>query len=130
MYILDTNICIYALKRNPPAVMERLKHLNADEFGISVVSACELAFGAAKATGRTTKRVMDNFLAGIMVLPLPQGVHAIYGDIRASLERKGQPIGPLDLLIAAHARYLDATIVTNNEREFCRVPKLRVENWT
>jgi tRNA(fMet)-specific endonuclease VapC len=94
-----------------------------------VIVACEVRFGAAKSGSRRLAKRLDQLLQEITQLPLEPPVARHYADIRAHLERRGTPIGPNDLFIAAHARALDAVLVTDNEREFSRVPRLSVENW-
>ena len=129
-YLLDTNICIYIAKRRPAKVVSRLEQLQPGDVGMSVVTFLELTYGACK-----SQRVVEN-LARLEQLervvpaqPLDAQVARDYGRIRADLEQKGALIGAYDLLIAAHALSLGLTLVTNNVREFRRVPGLKVENW-
>ena len=127
--LLDTNICVYALKQHP-AVLERLLSKARPEVSLSVITEAELRAGAAKsASPARTLRLLENFLAPLNVLEFSSGDAAAYAQVRAKLERAGMPIGPLDTLIAAHALARELTLVTNNEREFRRVTGLRVENW-
>lgn len=128
-YLLDTNICIYIAKYNPPAVRERFSHHAAHELAISVITLGELRFGAEKSQARERALAGIHELAGLIpVYALPAaGEH--YGQIRAELQRNGLPIGNNDLWLAAHARAEGWILVTNNEREFVRVPGLQVENW-
>ena len=129
-YLLDTNICIYALKRRPPEVLSRLQDLKPADVGLSAVTAAELRFGASKsATPVRNHRVLDVFLSGINVIAFESEAASAYGKIRTHLERCGRPIGPMDTLIAAHALSLGAILVSNNIREFERVPRLRCESW-
>ena len=129
-YLLDTNICIYIAKHNPPAVRERFARHSADELAMSVITLGELRFGAEKSQARdkaiATLKQLENT---IQVMPLAEASGQHYGQIRASLEKTGQPIGNNDLWIAAHARAKGWILVTNNEREFCRIEGLQVENW-
>jgi len=129
-YLLDTNICIYIAKYNPPEVRERFSRHTASELAMSVVTFGELRFGAEKSQHRekalTTLQTLGRLIA---VAPLIETVGEHYGQIRAELQRCGQTIGNNDLWIAAHARAEGWTLVTNNEREFKRVEGLRVENW-
>lgn len=130
-YLLDTNICIYIAKHNPPAVRARFARHTADELAMSVVTLGELRHGAEKSQAREKALIALNRLeAGIQVAPLTESVGQHYGQIRAALERAGQSIGNNDLWIAAHARAEGWILVTNNEREFSRVAGLQVENWT
>lgn len=129
-YLLDTNICIYIIKKKPPEVLERLISLNPEEVGISSITVAELEYGVAKSSRPQQNRdALLNFLAPLQILAFDHQAALHYGDIRAHLERQGQPIGAMDLLIAAHARSLSLTLVTNNEREFSRIPGLSLENW-
>ena len=129
-YLLDTNICIYIAKHQPPEVRERSARHGADELAMSVITYGELRFGAEKSQAR--ERALAS-LAGlarlIRVVPLPPTAAEHYGQIRAELQRAGQPIGNNDLWIAAHARAEGWVLVTNTEREFVRVGGLVVENW-
>jgi tRNA(fMet)-specific endonuclease VapC len=129
-YLLDTNICIYIRQRRPPQVLSRFEKLRPGDVALSVITYGELLYGAAKSGDResATKRLAE--LASILpVLPLPESAGDEYGEIRAALEAAGQAIGGNDLWIAAHARAAALTLVTNNVREFKRVPELKIENW-
>ena len=128
-YLLDTNTCIYIINRHPPEVFERFKRLQAGQIAISSITGAELQFGIAKTGSERNQNALEKFLAPLDVLPFDEQAMRIYGDLRAHLERKGTPIGALDTLLAAHALALDSVLVTNNLREFKRVPKLRLENW-
>ena len=128
-YLLDTNI-VSALARAPQGgVAARIAALEAGQVVVSLVVAAEIRFGLAK---NLASRLRDNLAAildALDVLPLEAPTDAHYADIRATLERAGTPIGPNDLLIAAHARALGCVLVTDDAREFARVPGLKVENW-
>jgi tRNA(fMet)-specific endonuclease VapC len=128
-FVLDTNICIYALKQNPRVLDRLLAHQRSD-VAVSVITEAELLTGAAKSSsaGRTA-RLVENFLRPITVLEFSSQDAAAYASVRAKLERAGTPIGPLDTLIAAQAVARKLILVTNNEREFRRVQGLKVENW-
>ena len=128
--LLDTNICIYAMKQHPVVLPRLLSARRADVF-ISVVTEAELRTGAEKSREpvQTLDRV-ERFLAPISVLDFTSEDAAAYASLRTQLERAGTPIGPLDLLIAAQALARDLTLVTNNEREFRRIASLRVKNWS
>ena len=129
-YLLDTNICIYIAKRKPPEVLERLRHMRPGDVGMSIITNLELVYGAWKSQQREANlQRLQELERLIPVLPLDARVSQHYGQMRTELERKGLPIGAYDLLIAAHALALGLTLVTNNVREFRRVPQLRVENW-
>lgn len=128
-YLLDTNV-VSELARNPRgAAARKIAEVGVDSIAISIVVACELRFGIAKGVSRRLAGRLDILLGEIGQLPLETPVDEHYADIRSRLERAGTPIGPNDLLIAAHARALDLVLVTDNVREFSRVPDLAVENW-
>jgi tRNA(fMet)-specific endonuclease VapC len=129
MYLLDTNICIYAINHQPSHVRERLAAAARDEVAISSITAAELAFGALKTQRDNSRRAIQAFLGTVAVLDWGGDAVWRYAEARKELERIGQRIGERDLLIAAHAMSLSATVVTNNLGEFSRVPGLRWENW-
>lgn len=129
-YLLDTNICIYVVNNRPEAVRRRFASAAVGDVGISVVTYGELLWGA-----ETSSKVRENlqrlraFARMVTPLELPLEAAEHYGEIRAALQKKGAMIGPNDLWIAAHARAAGLVLVSNNEREFGRVPRLKVENW-
>ena len=130
-YMLDTNICIYAIKHKPEQVFSRLQEHDPSEICISSVTYAELVHGVEKSQAVEKNRIaMSLFLSPITILGFDSYAAEEYGKIRADLERKGTPIGPLDMLIAGHAKSEGLTVVTNNTREFCRVQGLAVEDWT
>ena len=129
MILLDTNICIYIINAKPPEVLARFHRFRLGEIGISSIVAAELAYGVAQSGSMRNRSALEMFLAPLEILPFDDKVSWAYGDLRATLERQGQPIGAMDTMIAAHARSLDAVLVTNNTREFSRVSGLRLENW-
>ena len=127
--MLDTNICIYVIKGADQALRQRLQ-AHQNDVCISAISLAELEYGVAKSSRKeANRRMLDAFLEDLPVLPFENEPARDYGDIKVGLFGAGTPIGPLDLLIAAHARALGVTLVTNNRREFDRVPGLSVENW-
>jgi len=128
-YLLDTNVVSHLVRNPSGPVAQRLLKVGPERAGISIVVACEIRFGLAKRGSRELSERMERVLEELEILPLEPSVDEHYGAIRWSLERAGTPIGPNDLLIAAHARALDLTVVTENVREFRRVPGLRVESW-
>ena len=129
-YLLDTNICIYLIKRRPAQVFRRLEEHQVGQIAISTVTYCELAFGVEHSSDPTRNgEALQQFLSPLEILPPQPEVAAIYGRIRAALKRAGRPIGPLDMLIAAHAIACGAVLVTNSEKEFSRVPSIKIENW-
>lgn len=128
-YMLDTNICIYVMKSYPPKLRERFNRL-AEQLCVSSITLGELYFGAEKSARRLESlQTIEQFAARLEVLPFPARASAHYGQIRAELERRGKPIGPHDMLIGAHARAEGLVLVTNNVREFQRLPGLRIEVW-
>lgn len=129
-YLLDTNICIYIARHRPPEVLARFNTLEVGQVGMSLVTYGELYHGAMKSQQRELALQKLAQLSGVIpVLAMEKSVSEHYGDIRSHLERAGTPIGNNDLWIAAHARALGITLVTNNIREFVRVPQLLLENW-
>jgi tRNA(fMet)-specific endonuclease VapC len=128
-YLLDTNV-LSALVRDPHGpVTQRIRDVGEDNVCTSLIVAAELRYGAAKKGSVRLLGQLEAVLSAIEVLPLEPPVDVVYGELRAQLERDGQPIGSNDLLIAAHALALGHAVVTDNEREFRRVPELLVENW-
>lgn len=129
-YLLDTNICVYLINRKDLVLMKRMRQVPIEWVCVSTMVVAELLFGAAKSEYPIKNRqAIADFLANLTILDFDAEAAAHYGDIRATLERKGTPIGLFDLLIAAHARSRGLTLVTNNEREFMRVDGLKIENW-
>jgi tRNA(fMet)-specific endonuclease VapC len=128
-YMLDTDICIYVLKNRPSRLRERFNRL-AEQLCISTITLAELSYGVEKSSRRDeNRRAVDGFAARLDVLPFSAEAALHYGQVRAELERSGRPAGAHDMLIGAHARSAGLIIVTNNVREFERIPGLRVENW-
>lgn len=129
-YMLDTNLCIYAMKNKPPQVLQQLKAKAEDGICISSITLAELEYGMMHSSNPARNRqALLRFLVPFAVLPFDGDAASEYGDVRAHLQGMGTPIGPLDMLIAAHARSEDLVLVTNNTREFERVPGLKLENW-
>ncbi|MDY6305408.1 MAG: type II toxin-antitoxin system VapC family toxin [Oribacterium sp.] len=129
-YMLDTNIVIYVIKHKPESVLQKFQSLEPSDFCISSITLAEIEYGISKSSRPDRNRfAFDMFISGIDILSFDDAAASEYGPIRAGLERKGTPIGPNDMLIAAHAKSLGFTIVTNNVREFERVEGLKVENW-
>jgi tRNA(fMet)-specific endonuclease VapC len=128
--MLDTNICIYIQRQKPKEVLSRFQKLKPGDAAISVITWGELLYGAEKSQQRKKAlQLLEEFKTFIPVLQMPENAGKTYGVIRKSLESKGKPIGNNDLWIAAHAKAASLTVVTNNEREFQRVPGLKVQNW-
>lgn len=129
-YILDTNICIYIIKQKPEKVLDRFRLLPISSLAISSITLSELEYGVMKSSKPDQNQfALSQFAAPLEILPYGDAAAQYYGDIRAFLEKQGTPIGSLDMLIAAHALSTNCTLVTNNEKDFSRVPHLRIENW-
>jgi tRNA(fMet)-specific endonuclease VapC len=128
-YMLDTNICIYVMKNYPPALREKFNAL-AEQLCISSITLGELHFGAEKSARRAENlTAIEHFVARLEVLAFEAKAAVHYGQLRAELERAGTPCGPHDTQIGGHARSEGLIVVTNNAREFGRMPGVRVENW-
>ena len=127
--MLDTNICIYAIKNQPAQVLTQLRAHEAEGIGISSISVAELYFGVSKSGSARNLAALQQFLEPLEIADFDLNAAQVYGTLRYALERLGTPIGPLDMQIAAHTLALEATLVTNNVREFGRVPDLKLINW-
>lgn len=129
-YLLDTNICIYVIKSRQARVLERFRACRTGDVGISSITLAELQYGVANSSfPEKNQEALSGFLAPLEILAFGHQAAVVYGSARTHLKRYGTPIGAMDLLIAAHALSLPVTLITNNEREFTRVPGLSVENW-
>ena len=129
-YMLDTNICIYAIKNKPQCVFMRLQEHAPSEICISSITYAELVHGVEKSRAVEKNRLaLALLLSNIEIIDFDSSAAEEYGRIRAELERAGTPIGPLDMMIAGHAKSLEYTVVTNNTKEFMRVNGLKLENW-
>ena len=130
-YMLDTNICIYAIKHKPDTVIRKILSHDPEELCISAITYAELMHGVEKSMAVERNRIaMSLFLSPITILQFDERAAEEYGRIKAELEKKGTPIGPMDTLIASHAKSRGLIIVTNNTREFNRVVGVTVEDWT
>lgn len=130
-YMLDTNICIYLRQNRPPEVTARFRQMQHGDAVLSVITYGELLYGAERSQQRThALESLVRLVSLLSVVPLPQEAAVAYGEIRAALEAHGEMIGGNDLWIAAHAKSAGLILLTNNEREFKRVPGLKVQNWT
>ena len=130
-FMLDTNMVIYIIRHKPESVLEHFQQYDPAEFCISAITLAEMQYGISKSSKPEKNQLaLASFLSNIAVLPFEEDAAVEYGDIRSGLEKKGTTIGPNDMLIAAHARALDLTVVTNNTKEFARVPGLKLDNWT
>lgn len=131
LYMLDTNICIYLIKKRSDELLNRMRVFRTSEIGVSVVTVAELQYGVSKSENKKRNQAaLEAFLLPLDIADFSVDVTVMYGHLRAELESNGQPIGPLDTMIAAHALSFDVPLVTNNTREFERVRGLRVEDWT
>lgn len=129
-FLIDTNICIYIMNNRPPEVIQRFKNTDVGMVGVSTITVSELQYGVSKSKYKKQNlKRLDEFLTPFEILSYDEDASKCYGEVRSKLERQGQIIGPLDLLIAAHALSKDLILVTNNENEFKRIKSLKVENW-
>ena len=129
-YMLDTNICIYIIKHQPENVIRKFMEHEPDDICISAITYAELAHGVENSQAREKNRIaLMVLLSEIQIVPFDDLAAQVYGVVRAGLQKKGTPIGPLDTLIAAHAKALNLTLVTNNTKEFARVDGLTLEDW-
>lgn len=128
-YLLDTDICIYLRTGRSRKAVQKFASLSRGEAAISTITYGELCYGAEKSASSAAKDGLKRIVERLIVLPIPISAGAHYGAVRRRLEIDGEIIGGNDLWIAAHALALKMTLVTNNEREFRRIPELKVENW-
>ena len=131
IYMLDTNICIYIIKKKPQNVIKKFVNMKNNDICISSITYSELYYGVEKSSYKEKNLIaLLTFLSNIEILSYNEKASINYGIIRASLEKKGKIIGPLDMLIAAHAMSINATLVTNNTKEFERIEGLKLANWS
>lgn len=129
-YMLDTNICIFIIKKHPVAVIKKLIETSPDDVYLSSITIAELKYGVEKSQHQhKNHEALNQFILPFNISSFDESAASHYGDIRTTLEKKGQLIGPFDMLIAAHARSLNITLVTNNKKEFERVPELKIIDW-
>lgn len=130
-YMLDTNICIYLIKKISPKVLKHLQSRVAGEIGMSSVTLAELRYGVEKSRHvEKNRQALDEFILPLEIADFDEKSAERYGKVRASLEKEGKPIGSMDMLIGAHALSLGVTLVTNNTREFKRIKDLKVADWS
>lgn len=128
--MLDTNVCIYLIKEHPASVFERFAAHPVGDIGVSVITLAELEYGVSKSSRPARNReALEQFVSPLEVASFDRHATAAYGRLRTTLEKRGQPIGSMDLLIAAHAISLDVQLITHNVKEFGKVPGLRIEDW-
>ena len=129
-YLLDTNICIYMIKNNPPEVRKHFQNVTPGDVYISSVTIAELQYGAEKSAAKEKNALaLEAFLLPLVIVPFDLDAAVAYGKIRNFLERQGTPIGGMDMLIAAQAIAYDFTLITHNMKEFQRIPNLKCEAW-
>jgi tRNA(fMet)-specific endonuclease VapC len=129
--LLDRDVCIYLINKRPYSVLEKLHACRAGDVGISAVTVAELRYGASKSQrSRQNHEALDLFLAPLEMMAFDESAAIAYGEIRAQLEKAGDPIGPLDMLNAGQAKSLNVVLVTNNVREFKKVKGLKIEAWS
>lgn len=129
-YLIDTNICIYIMNKRPIKVIQKFKQFDVGEICVSTITVSELQYGVIKSKNhRLNRQRVQEFLSPLEIIPYDESAANMYGDIRYQLEKRGEPIGPLDLMIAAHALSGNFVLVTNNEKEFKRIKQLKIENW-
>ncbi len=129
-YMLDTNMCIYLIKQHPEKVLKKFITLPIGDVCISSITLAELIYGVHKSQHqKKNQAALNEFLSPLDIMPFDEAVAEHYGQIRTYLEKEGMPIGPLDMMIAAHAQCLGSILVTNNKKEFVRVPDLTIEDW-
>jgi tRNA(fMet)-specific endonuclease VapC len=130
-YLIDTNICIYLMNQKPHRLIQKLKHFQVGDIGLSSITLAELQYGVSKSKSKRNNQIrLNEFLVPFEILPFDERHTITYGEIRSQLEKVRKIIGPLDLLIAAHALSEEFILITNNDKEFKRVKGLSVENWT
>lgn len=130
LYMLDTDTCSYIIRERPNSVLERFRKLAMEQICISSVTYAELLYGVARSSSRRINRpVVDDFVRHLDVIDWDTGAAEQYGQIRADLEARGEPVGAMDMMIAAHAKSIKAVLVTNNQKHFARIKGLKIENW-
>ena len=130
-YLIDTNICIYLMNKKPIEVIQKFKNTEVGQIGISTITVSELKYGVVKSKyQKQNSKRLEEFLMPFEILPYDEAASNYYGMIRSQLESEGKVIGPLDMLIAAHALSKDLILVTNNEKHFGRIDGLNLENWS
>jgi tRNA(fMet)-specific endonuclease VapC len=129
-YLIDTNICIYIMNKRPKEIIKKFKKFQPGEIGISTITVSELQYGISKSSHKKENQLrLAKFLIPLEILNYDEEAAVAYGDILFELEKRGRPIGPLDQLIAAQATSRGLILVTNNDKEFKQIKKLRIENW-
>jgi tRNA(fMet)-specific endonuclease VapC len=129
--MLDTNICIYLIKRKLPKVLKHFQSHVPGDIGVSSITLAELRYGVAKSQhGEKNQQALDEFILPLEIADFDEKAAESYGSVRASLEKEGTSVGPMDMLIGAHALSLGVTLITNNTREFKQIRHLKVADWS
>jgi len=130
-YMLDTNICIYLIKRKLPKVLKYFQSLVPGDIGVSSITLAELRYGVAKSQhNEKNQQALDEFILPLEIADFDEKAAESYGNVRASLEKEGKPVGAMDMLIGAHALSLGVTLITNNTREFKQIRHLKIADWS
>ena len=130
MYMLDTNICIYIIKKRPESILTKFNKYQNQNIYISVITLAELQYGVERSSSKKfNQKIINDFISHLFVVPWDKESALQYGKLRNTLNKKGTPVGNMDLMIASHALSQDFTLITNNVKEFKRVPNLKYENW-
>lgn len=130
-YMLDTDMCSYIIKEHPETVRQRFQTLAMEQLCVSVVTYAELIYGVERSSSKRVNRpIVEDFVRHLDVMDWNIGAADRYGVIRAELEAAGTPIGAMDMMIAAHAKSIEAVLVTNNQKHFTKVTGLKIDNWT
>ena len=130
LYILDTDICSYIIKERSVALYDKLSAVPIEQIAVSIVTFAELLYGVKRSEStKVNRQIIDDFTRHLSILPWGEKAAEHYADIRTLLEKKGEKIGNMAMMIGSHARSLGATVITNNMRHFTRIDHLYVENW-
>ena len=130
LYMLDTDTCSYIIRERPASVLKRFRQLAMEQLCVSVVTYAELLYGVERSSSKRINRpIVDDFVRHLDVIAWDEAAAEQYGKIRADLEARGEPIGAMDMMIAAHAKSIKAVLITNNQKHFARIKRLVVENW-
>ena len=130
LHMLDTDTCSYIIRERPASVLERFRQLTMEQLCISVVTYAELLYGVERSSSKRINRpIVDDFVRHLDVIAWDEAAAEQYGKIRADLEARGEPIGAMDMMIAAHAKSIKAVLITNNQKHFARIKRLMIENW-
>jgi tRNA(fMet)-specific endonuclease VapC len=130
LYMLDTDTCSYIIRERPASVLKRFRQLAMEQICVSVVTYAELLYGVERSSSKRINRpIVDDFVRHLDVIAWDEAAAEQYGKIRADLEARGEPIGAMDMMIAAHAKSIKAVLITNNQKHFARIKRLMAENW-